>query len=449
MDRTALKLGCNGEGEVGGTPQLRRANGTGRRGFVLGAGGVLSAWQSQQSALADLAFRPRAQDPRGDILVSVFLRGGADGLNMVAPVADPDYAKLRPTLHLVPESNRTEDAARRSLKLDDLFGLHPAMASLLPLFREGQMAVVHAVGSGDTTQSHFEAMALMERGLPDEKGRASAGWLARHLNTLPTDNRSPLRAVAMTAIMPDSLRGTTSATAMSNLSEFRLKLPKELGFREEEAMSLLRSLYAEGGDAAQLAGRETLDVLSALRRLDPERYRPANGAVYPDSSFGRGMKQVACLLRGEVGLEVATLDHQGPYLWDTHVTQESIFPAQVRDLADGLAAFVRDMGTEMRRVTVTVQTEFGRRAYQNTGLGTDHGHASAMLLFGAGVRGGRVYAEWPGLRRDQLHNGGDLKVTTDYREVLASLVRHRLRNPAFAEVFPEYRGPAEHPAVRT
>ncbi|HLK57239.1 MAG TPA: DUF1501 domain-containing protein [Chthonomonadaceae bacterium] len=455
------------------------------------------------SALASVTVGTPTRRTGGNALVVLFLRGGADGLNIVVPYADDDYHRLRPTLGLAGPNDRGTDPKARVLDLDGFFGLHPAPAPLLPLYYAGAFAAVHAVGSGDQTRSHFEAMATMERGLAQDTGAAS-GWLARHLNATATEHDSPLRAVAVTDTMPDSLRGAISATALSSLADYRLTAPAVLptgsdgqvyhapspAARADALTDSLRGLYGEGNreqkgtgnreqgtgnraergereegtegkrqkaqyptpntqhpDFLSSAGSETLAALEAVHRLDPAHYRPVPGAVYPNNEIGNGFRQVACLVKGDVGLEIACLDMGG---WDTHVAQgrdTGWQPARLSDLGRALAAFAADLGPLLARVTTVVMTEFGRRAYENSGLGTDHGRASCMFLLGGGVHGGRVFAQWPGLAEARLEGPGDLHVTTDYRDILAEILAHRLHNPHLADVFPEYT-PRFHNLVR-
>lgn len=398
----------------------------------------------RRMALTNLTVRPSKEDSDRDVLVVLFLRGGADGLNIVIPYAEDAYHRNRPTLRLAAPNDRTAGKADRALDLDGFFGLHPALAPLLSLFHSGHIALVHACGSGDQTRSHFEAMATMERGLPNEQPGPASGWLARHLMTTRNTNASPLRAVAFSHVMPDSLRGATHVTAMESLAEFRLTLPRMDGKITQEAWrSTLADLYQEGKDAVSYAGRETLAVLETLNRIDPANYRPANHAVYPDSALGNSLKQVALLIRAQVGLEIACLDRGG---WDTHVAQGSAggwLATQLEDVGRSLAAFATDLGATMNDVTVVVITVFGRRLPENSGLGTDHGRGGVMMLLGGGVRGGKVYTDWPGLEKHQLETPGDLRVTTDYRDVLAEVVTQRLHNERMTEVFPGH-----HPHVR-
>lgn len=422
------------------------------------AAGAASGIGYSLSALASVTVGPNAFKTGGDALVVVFLRGGADGLNIVAPYGEDRYHVLRPSLALASPKDRASDPKARALDLDGFFGLHPALAPLHPLYQNGQMGIVHAIGSGDKTRSHFEAMATMERGIASDTGAAS-GWLARHLAITADPNDSPLRAVAITDTMPDSLRGATNATTLTSLADYRLTVPDLTptgsdnktfhapppAARADALAETLRGLYSPNAgspDALQSAGRETLAALDAIKQLDPSHYKPAVNANYPQNELANGLRQAACMIKGHIGLEIACLDMGG---WDTHVAQgrdAGWQPSRLGDLGRALAAFAADLGTEMSHVTTIVMTEFGRRTPENSGLGTDHGRASCMLLIGGNVVGGKVHGDWPGLADGQLENAGggqgDLHVTTDYRDVLAEIVAVRLKNPHMAEVFPEY-----------
>ncbi|MGQ9486471.1 MAG: DUF1501 domain-containing protein [Armatimonadota bacterium] len=411
-----------------------------RQLLLAGASAALGWFLGRGSALAQIALKPVHAERRGDVLVCLFLRGGADGLNMVVPYAEDAYYRNRPSLAVPAPRDRRRPANERAIALNDLFALHPALKPLYPLYVEGKLAIVHACGSAERSRSHFEAMSAMERGVAEAKASIGSGWIARHLLSTPRKHPSPLRAVAFSNVLPESLRGSTDAVVLQTLSDFRLAMPKTMGITQaEELQHTLRQLYAgyNKDEVAQIA-QDTLQVLETLRRVDPARYQPANGAVYPDSDLGRGLKQVAALIKAQVGLEVACLDKGG---WDTHVAQGSTtgwMASNLTDLAQCLSVFARDMGEGMRGVTLVAMTEFGRRVRENSGLGTDHGRAGVMWLMGGGISGGKVQARWPGLEPHQLEEPGDLKVTTDYREVLAEVVRKRLGNPNVARVFPGF-----------
>jgi uncharacterized protein (DUF1501 family) len=361
-----------------------------------------------------------------------------DGLSVVAPYGEDAYHRLRPSLALAKPGDTSSKVGDRALDLDGFFGLNPSLAPLLPLFREGKLAFVHALGSGDPSHSHFEAMEAMERGLYSANEPAASGWLSRHLLATPAKKQTPLRAVALSSTLPNSLSGATDALAMESLDQFRISgdSGNEAAFRAK-----LSDLYADGKDTLTTAGRETLEVLSTLNRLNPSAYVPDNGAKYPKSDLGDALRQVAFLIKADVGLEVAVLDKGG---WDTHVAQGSTggwLAYLLDDLGKAMAAFAQDLGSELGNVTVIAQTEFGRRAYENSGAGTDHGHGSVMTILGGGTKGGTVYGKWPGLEQHQLDGPGDLAVTTDYRSVLSEVISKRMGNPDSSKVFMDFNGP--------
>ena len=407
-----------------------------RRDLLLGAGFSLAAWAGTRSALADLAISKGGKDSPHDILVTVFLRGGADGINSIVPYFEDAYYRKRPNLSIASPKDARTNANARLVDLDGKFGLHPALAPLLPFYQQGQLAILHACGSQDGTRSHFEAMAAVERGLAKEGPGPGDGWIARHLASTERPDDSPLRAVAFGGTLPDSLRGALNTVALESLSDFKLDAVPE---KRQHYHNALLKLYDPGKDEVAHAGRETLAVLDALQKIDPDQYKPSHNALYPDTDLGRGMRQTACLIRADLGLEVAALDRGG---WDTHYAQGStvgILSLSLDDLAKSLSAFSRDLGEEMSRVTVVVMTEFGRRVAENTGLGTDHGRASFMLVMGGGTKGGQVYTKWPGLEDHQLDETGDLRVTTDYRDVLGEVLAQRMRNTRLSTVFAGYQ----------
>jgi uncharacterized protein (DUF1501 family) len=381
--------------------------------------------------LPRLSFAPPQTAPRGDVLVCVFLRGAADALNVVVPHGEERYYALRPTLAISRPDDLRAKGTARALDLDGFFGLHPALAPLLPAWRLGHLAIAHACGAPDESRSHFQAMELMERGVGEATGPAS-GWIGRHLATLDNGNSSPLRAIGLGTQVSRALQGAVPAAALRSITDFHLGGDPRAAARFRAALA---SLYS-GGSPLDAKGRETLDLLDTLDTLDPATYRPARDARYPASDFGMGLKQVAMLVKAEVGLEVACLDVGG---WDTHIAQggaEGVMAALLRDLAAGLAALHADLQDHADRLLVVTLSEFGRRAAENGGQGTDHGHGSAMLLLGGGVAGGRVHGTWPGLAGEQLVGPGDLAVTTDYRDILGELVQRRLGNARLGDVFP-------------
>lgn len=393
------------------------------RRALLGGGILGATLMFRKDSFAQALFRKN-----GNVIVVVFLRGGADGMTLVVPYAEEAYYRARPTLAVA----RPGRAAQASLRLDDRFALNPSLRSLMPLYEGGDLAMVHAVGSQDRTRSHFEAMSAMERGAARDGESINGGWLARYL--LATSSLSaPLRAVGFGATMPESLNGATQAVAIESLDHYRLDVPHE---SRREVASLLDALFASGSDPYSEAARNTLRALEAVGDYDPATSKPEGGALYPDTSLGNALKQVAFLVRKDVGLEVACVDAADRGGWDTHVAQGPWISGLLDDLGGSLAAFRKDLGTEMSRVTVVVQTEFGRRLAENSGYGTDHGRASVMFAMGGGVNGGRVVCDWPGLAPENLEGPGDLRVTTDYRDVLSEMLESRLGRDDVSEVFP-------------
>jgi uncharacterized protein (DUF1501 family) len=366
-------------------------------------------------------------------MVVVFLRGAADGINIIIPHGDEAYYVARPTLAIPRPDDSSAKIQARTIDLDGFFGLHPALESLHEAWSRKSLALVHACGSPEDSHSHFRAMEYMERGVVQAVGPAS-GWINRHLASLETGNPSPLRAVGWGEAVQRSLQGSIPVTALQSITEAHLGGDRRVAdiFR-----SALDALYKDDPMLGVL-GRETLEVLSTLEKLNPENYSSSGDRSYPESDFGQGLKQLAMLIKAEIGLEVAAIDLGG---WDTHFAQggsEGLMASLMKNLADGLAAFHSDLAVRMDRVIVVVMTEFGRRVAENASLGTDHGHGSVMLLMGGGVVGGRLHADWPGLEEDRLFGPGDLKVTTDYREVLWEVIQIRLGNKAVKDIFPDF-----------
>lgn len=374
---------------------------------------------------------PKGQVPRANILVCIFLRGGMDGLNAVIPHGDSDYYRLRPTL-AVPEPMAGNDQA--GIELDGFFGMHPSLRPLKDVWDDKGLAFIHATGSPDPTHSHFDAMDYMERGTPGDK-QVGTGWLARHLQFAATENGSPFRAIGFGALLPSSLRGPIPAIALQSIADFHLG--GQYKGRIEQFQTAISSMYS-ADETLNLRADFTLDAVQLLQKAVAGEYRPANGASYPESEFGESLKQVAQLIKAEIGVEVAAVDLGG---WDTHVNQgvlEGEMPPLLADLGASLAAFYHDLGDGMKNVTVVGMSEFGRRAAENGGKGTDHGHGNMMLTMGKSIHGGKVYGQWPGLAPDQLAAPGDLAITTDFRSVLGELVSKHLQNPLLDQVFPNF-----------
>ena len=405
-----------------------------RREFLQMSGmvGVIGASQSLFPRwMPQLAFRSpeRMAAGRGDVLVNIFLRGGMDGLSVVAPFAEgANYYDVRPTI-AVPEPGRANGA----IDLDGRFGLHPTLAPLKEIYDQQHLAIVHATGSIDPSRSHFDAMTFMEAGVPGNK-TLNTGWIGRHLQAAAWQNDSPFRAVGMGAMIPAALRGPITPLSIRSIADFHFRGREDELQRLQQAISSLYTIQAPTNQLERQAGL-VFKTIATLDQLQATDYQPANGAQYPDDEFGLGLKQVAQLIKADVGLEVACVDLGG---WDTHENQGTLageFNTLLTTLSNGLAAFYHDLRDYMAGVTVVTMSEFGRRAHENGSQGTDHGHGNAMFLMGGGVNGGQVHARWPGLAPEALDDG-DLAITTDYRDVLAEVVSRRLRNPALDQIFP-------------
>lgn len=348
---------------------------------------------------------------RGKKLIVLFLRGGADGLNTVVPFGEPAYYDYRPNIAVAPPG-KGDTAA---LDLDGFFGLHPALRPLLPLYKEGRLGIVNAVGTPDTGgRSHFQAQDFMESAAPGNK-TVSTGWLNRYLQTAPSPVRNPLRATAIGETLPKALRGPASAMTIAGLEQ-----PGVAGGEMYE------SLYSRDANSL-LSGtaREMFDAVKQLKELRPERYQPVAGVNYggANSAAGRGLMQIAQMIKADVGLQIAFVDVASG--WDTHSDENGRLPGQLRSLGAALAAFHQDLGPRMQDIVVLTMTEFGRTARENGNGGTDHGHANLMFMMGGPVKGGKSYGKWPGLAKEQLNEDRDLALTTDFRDVLAEiLVRH-------------------------
>lgn len=368
---------------------------------------------------------------RRPVLVALFLRGGMDGLAAVPLLDDPQLAAARPELALP----ATGGDARRLLDLDGRFGLHPAFEPLIPLWRDGRLAVVHGVGSPDPTRSHFDAQDYMETGTPGRKGTPS-GWLNRAVG-LSGHDAAALRAVGITPALPRSLTGPEPALAVADLESFGLGVSP----RSREWAERLEALYAASPrEVLREAGSEAFEASRFLDRVVDGAGRPEGGARYPRSPLGEALRQIAVLIKAGVGLEVAFAEASG---WDTHVRQgaaDGSFARQAGDLASALAAFWTDLGAERDRVVVLTMTEFGRTVAQNGSGGTDHGHGSCLFVLGDRVDGGRVWGEVPALDPDALYDGRDLPVTTDFRSVFTELAVAHLGARNDGSLFPGWAG---------
>jgi uncharacterized protein (DUF1501 family) len=361
-------------------------------------------------------------------LVIIFQRGAADGLNIVVPHAAPQYYAMRPSINIPRKS---------VIDLDGFFGLHPSLASFQPLWQQRHLAIVHAAGSPDTTRSHFDAQDFMETGTPGVKATED-GWLNRSLHSLPpTPQQSAFRAIALGPSLPRILSGAEPAVAMNNINDFSvggIKNPKP-----SPAATAFEAMYDHSSDSVlHGTGEETFDAVKMLKAADPGKYAPAAGANYPKGRFGDSLRQLAQLIKANLGVQVAFADIGG---WDNHVNEgatEGQLANVLSDFSQSLAAFWTDLGDLGEDTVVVTMSEFGRTARENGNRGTDHGHANVMFVLGGPVKGGKVYGRWPGLDQSQLYEGRDLALTTDFRQVIGEAVARHMGNKNLADVFPGY-----------
>lgn len=368
---------------------------------------------------------------QGKKLVVIFQRGAADGLNVVVPYREPAYYQYRPTI-AIPQN--------QVIDLDGFFGLHPAMAPLKPLWDQRHLAVVHASGSPDPTRSHFDAQDFMESGTPGLKATVD-GWLNRALQAedvaWPQRQHTPFRAVALGEQIPRTLDGRVQAVALDNIRNF--------GVQSSTAAAGFAAMYDQSTDSVlHGTGQETFEAVKMLRAADPAGYVPAAGVEYPNGPFGNSLRQIAQLLKADLGVEAAFADIGG---WDTHQNEgaaEGQLAGRLREFSLGLSAFWNDMGTEAENIVLVTMSEFGRTCRQNGTGGTDHGHANVMFVLGGPVRGGRVYGRWPGLEQEQLYQARDLAITTDFRQVLGEAAYRTLGSRNLELVFPGSRLQTNH-----
>jgi uncharacterized protein (DUF1501 family) len=387
-------------------------------------------------ALVSLGFAPTflartvaAADARRRVLITIFQRGAVDGLNMIVPFGERAYYAARPSLAIA-APGRSEDAA---VDLDGFFGLHPRLAPLKPLFDARQMAIVHACGSPDATRSHFDAQDYMETATPGVKSTQD-GWLNRYLHAREHQAATPFRAVALAPQLPRALQGLEPALAIGQISQFGIR-----GNGNDMVQSSFESEYAAAADSVlHSTGREAFDAVKMLKGANLGQYTPANGAEYPRSAFGEALRQIAQLVKADVGLEVAFAESGN---WDHHVNEGAavgVLATRLDDLARGVTALVRDLGDRMQDVVILTMSEFGRAVVENGNRGTDHGHGNAMMIIGGPVRGGKVYGRWPGLAPEQRYDRRDLAVTTDFRSVFAEVVQRHLGLADTRPVFPGF-----------
>jgi len=365
------------------------------------------------------------------ILITIFQRGAVDGLNMVVPYGDSDYYNLRRTI-AVQKPNQADGA----INLDGYFGLHPSLKPLEKFWQNKQLAVVHSVGSPDNTRSHFDAQDYMEAGTPGVKSTRD-GWLNRVLQTSKKENESPFRAVSMTQQLPRSLYGRAPSVAMTNLADFAINA----GIYTQSVQGGFEGIYQQASkDSLNETGKETFEAVNFLKQANPAQYRAENGARYPNNPFAQSLLQIAQLIKANVGLEIAFTDTPG-LNWDTHAN-EGGGRGQIANLLNGfgqaIAAFATDLGKRMDDVVILTMSEFGRTVRENGSRGTDHGHANSMFVLGNSVKGGKIYGDWKGLAGENLYEGRDLAVTTDFRDVLGEVAVKHLGNKNLDKIFPNY-----------
>ena len=400
-----------------------------RRIFLKSSGLALVSFGVLPKFLVRAAYAEGEAARRKKALVVVFQRGACDGLNTVIPYGDSLYRSLRPSIAVpAPKAD-----GKSALDLGGHFGLHPALEPLLPLWKEGSLAAVHAIGSPDPTRSHFDAQDFMESGTPGRKS-TDDGWMNRALVARPDPQSTPFRAVSLTPTLPRSLQGKAAAVALTDVRTFEL--------RRGAGQTVARGFEEMYGGAVDTllhgAGRETFDAIDFLKKADPARQPTAEGAEYPRGKYGEALRQIAQLLKSDVGVELAFAEIGG---WDHHAGEGGALgqlAQRHKELGAALAAFHKDLGERMGDVVVVTLTEFGRTVRENGNRGTDHGHASVSFVMGGPVRGGKLHGRWPGLAPHQLYEGRDLAMTTDFRDLLAEILTRHMAVKDLSTVFPGY-----------
>lgn len=382
---------------------------------VMAGAGIAPAWLARAAANS-------ANSGRKKILVAIFQRGAADGLNIVVPFGDKHYRDLRPTIGIaLPGGDNT------AIDLDGFFGLHPQLQPMKDLWDRKQLAIVEATGSPDASRSHFDAQDYVESGTSGKT--TTDGWLNRSL-TPPTPETSPLRAISFGSQLPRTLRGDRPAISVANGQNF--------GLGNSDSAKLLEKMYASAADARlETTGKDAFAAMKMVQSVSNAPYTPANGAQYgPGGELGRSLQQLARFIKADVGVEAAFADIGG---WDHHGSEPGQLFGLLRQFSSAISAFALDMGDRMGDVVLVTMSEFGRTARENGDAGTDHGHGGLMMVVGGSIAGGKVYGKWPGLASEQLFEGRDLAVTTDFRDVLGELVSGHLGQKDLTKVFPGYQ----------
>ncbi len=419
------------------TPQHdSTTSGDTRREFLVKSGVAAVATTVAAAGLSQTA-QARPPSANRDVMVVLYMRGGLDAVSMCVPFGDGELYNRRPTIAIRPPG-QTGGATN----LDGFYGLSPAALPLLAPYNAGQLLFVHACGSTDPSRSHFDAQKFMEQGNPNMPGPVADGWAARHLSTTVPMGSGLLRGVALDYMLPRSLAGAPNTLPIADLADFRM--PGASATKLARRRTLAAMFHQQGGELGTITSR-TFQAIDLLSGIPFAGYVPQNGAQYPLGLWGDRLASVAALIKADVGVEVIEVDMQG---WDLHSNLGPLTGSQaylMNQLAQGMNALWTDLGALNSRVTVVVMSEFGRRADENGNLGVDHGHGGMMMLMGANVIGGRVFAQWPGMGLGQLDNG-DLAITTDYRDVVSEVLQKRMGNTALATVFPNHT-PAFHGLV--
>ncbi|HKG07809.1 MAG TPA: DUF1501 domain-containing protein [Pedobacter sp.] len=413
---------------------------TSRRGFIKGGGLALFGigLGGVPGFLIDAVAgtKPLGLFKRKKIMICIFQRGAMDGLMAVTPFTDPYLKAARPTLFM---SAAKAGKNTPLIDLDGRFGLHPSMSAFEQVFRDKRMAIVHGIGSPNTTRSHFDAQDFMESGTPFKKGTES-GWLNRAVGLLGHDGATPFQGVSLTSSLPRSFYGDNPAVAISNIQDFNIQVRGNLKGANMAARSF-EDLYDQTSSGLlKDTGKESFDAIKMLQKTDIKNYKPSGNAIYPKTSLGNSLKQIAQLIKMDVGLEVAFAESGG---WDTHFNQGTatgIFARNVNDLSESIMAFWADMGTLQDDVTIMTMTEFGRTVKQNGTGGTDHGRGSCNFILGNGVSGGLVHGKVDTLAIENLEDARDLAVTTDFRSVFSEVADKHLGIHNDKILFPEWKG---------
>lgn len=402
-----------------------------RRQFIV-AGAGMSAVALFPDWLPRISLAKNYASDR-DVIVSVFMRGGADGLSLCVPFADPNYYTSRSSI-AIPRPDSSSSA--RGINLDNFFMFPRAMEGLVPAFQATDLLIVHATGSLNNSRSHFDAQRYMEVGKPADPSLIT-GWLGRHLASIPPlKPEAPLRALGIANGLQKTLVGGPNTLPIANPANYSVGGSSNT---QNARLAFMNTDYAEAAEPLRSAALDATATVTLLKSVNFSGYTPANGAVYPNTSFGRALRSVAALIKQDVGIEAAQVDIGG---WDTHSSQDPIAGSMFRtmqDFANSLGAFHADVIATGYNVTVVAFSEFGRNVRENGSGGTDHGRGSALFAMGKGIKGGRVLTKsWPGLARENLEAGQDLRVTVDLRDVLSEIVQRRLANPNLDFIFPSW-----------